>query len=91
MTKKDLVAAIAEKAGLTKKDSEAALNALLETVTESLKKGEAVQLTGFGTFSAKKRAARKGKNPATGKAITIPAVTVPGFKAGKGLKDAVAK
>ena len=91
MTKKDFVAAIAEKSGLTKKDSEAALNAVVETITAALAAGESVQLTGFGTFSTKKRAARKGKNPATGKAISIPAVTVPGFKAGKGLKDAVAK
>ena len=91
MMKKDLVAAIAEKTELTKKDSEAALNAVVDAITEALKKGETVQLTGFGTFSVKERAARSGRNPATGKAITIKAAKVPAFKAGKALKEAVAK
>ncbi|MBQ9468309.1 MAG: HU family DNA-binding protein [Clostridia bacterium] len=91
MMKKDLVAAIAAKTELSKKDSEAALNAAIEAVTAALAKGESVQLTGFGTFSVKERAARAGKNPATGAAITIAASKVPGFKAGKALKDAVAK
>ena len=91
MMKKELVAAIAEKTGLTKKDSEAALGAVVEAITEALKKGETVQLTGFGTFAVKARAARKGLNPQTKKAINIPASKVPGFKAGKALKDAVAK
>ena len=89
--KKDLVAAIADKAGLSKKASEAALNAAVEAITAALAKGETVQLTGFGTFGVKKRAARKGLNPKTKEAITIPASKVPGFKAGKALKDAVAK
>ncbi len=91
MTKKELSTAIAEKTGLTKKDAEAALSAALETITEELAKGNSVQLTGFGTFSAKERAARQGKNPATGAQITIPASVTPGFKAGKCLKDAVSK
>ena len=91
MMKKDLVAAIADKAGLSKKASEAALNAAVEAITAALAKGETVQLTGFGTFGVKKRAARKGLNPKTKETITIPASKVPGFKAGKALKDAVAK
>ncbi len=89
MNKSELTVKIAEKAGLTKKDSEKALNAFLETVTETLKAKDKIQLVGFGTFEAKKRAARKGKNPATGAEIKIPATTVPTFKAGKALKDAI--
>ena len=91
MTKKDLVAAIATETGLTKKDSEAALAATVAAVTKALSKGESVQLTGFGTFSVKKRAARQGKNPKTGEAIKIKASKAPAFKAGKALKEAVAK
>ena len=91
MTKKDLVAAIAKETGLTKKDSEAALGATVAAVTKALSKGESVQLTGFGTFSVKKRAARQGKNPKTGEAIKIKASKAPAFKAGKALKEAVAK
>ena len=91
MTKKDLVAAIAKETGLTKKDSEAALGAAVAAVTKALSKGESVQLTGFGTFSVKKRAARQGKNPKTGEAIKIKASKAPAFKAGKALKEAVAK
>jgi len=89
MNKSDLVAKIAEKADLTKKDAEKALNAFVESVTEGLKKGDKISLVGFGTFETKKRAARKGKNPQTGAVINIPAATVPAFKVGKGLKDAV--
>ena len=91
MMKKELVAAIAEKTGLTKKDSEAALSAALEAITAALAKGETVQLTGFGTFAVKTRAARKGLNPQTKQTIEIAAAKAPGFKAGKALKDAVAK
>jgi DNA-binding protein HU-beta len=90
MTKKDLIAAIAEKAGLSKKDSEAALNAFVATVEEALKEGQAVQLTGFGTFEVRERAERQALNPRTKEPITIPATKVPAFKAGKGLKDIIA-
>lgn len=89
MNKTELVAAIAANAELSKKDSEAAVKAFVEVVTEQLKKGEKVQLVGFGTFEVAKRAARNGKNPQTGKAIKIPASNAPKFKAGKALKDAV--
>ena len=89
MTKGDLVASIAKQAGLTKADSERALNAFLDSVRKELKKGNSVGLVGFGTFSVSKRKARMGRNPQTGKAIKIPAAKVPKFKAGKGLKDAV--
>ncbi len=90
MNKTELVANVAEKAGLTKKDSEKAVNAVLTTVTESLKKGEKVQLVGFGTFEVRDRKARKAKNPQTKEDIMIPATRVPAFKAGKGLKEVVA-
>ena len=89
MNKTELIAEIAAKAELSKKDAEKALNAFVESVTEGLKKGEQVVLVGFGSFETKKRAARKGKNPQTGAIIDIPAATVPSFKVGKGLKDAV--
>ncbi len=89
MNKTELVAAIAEKSGLSKKDSEAALSATVEAVTEALKAGDKVSLVGFGTFETRERAARVGKNPATGESIEIAACTVPAFKAGKALKDAV--
>lgn len=89
MNKTELIAQIADKAELSKKDAEKALNAFIESVTEGLKKGEKVVLVGFGSFETKKRAARKGKNPQTGAIIDIPAATVPSFKVGKGLKDAV--
>ena len=89
MNKTELIAEIAAKAELSKKDAEKALNAFVESVTEGLKKGEKVVLVGFGSFETKKRAARKGKNPQTGAVIDIPAATVPSFKVGKGLKDAV--
>ena len=91
MTKKDFVAAVAEKTGLSKKDAEAALNATLSVIETELAAGGEVQFTGFGTFNVKTRAARQGKNPQTGEAIEIPAGNVPSFKAGKALKDAVAK
>lgn len=89
MNKTELVAAIAEKAELSKKDSEKALKAFTETVSEQLKKGDKIQLVGFGTFEVVDRAARTGKNPQTGKAIKIPASKAPKFKAGKALKDTV--
>jgi len=89
MNKSELIAKIAEKAELTKKDAEKALNAFVDSVTEGLKAGEKIVLVGFGSFETKKRAARKGKNPQTGAIIDIPAATVPTFKVGKALKDAV--
>ena len=89
MNKTELVAAIAAKTELSKKDSEKALKAFMEVVSEQLKKGEKIQLIGFGTFEVAKRAARTGKNPQTGKAIKIAACKAPKFKAGKALKGAV--
>lgn len=89
MNKTELVAAIAEKSELKKAESEKALKALIEVVSEELKKGGKVQLIGFGTFEVAERKARTGKNPQTGKAIKIPASKAPKFKAGKALKDAV--
>jgi len=89
MNKTELIAAIADSAELTKKDAEKALNALVESVEGALKKGDKVQLVGFGSFEVRARAARKGRNPATGKEITIAASKVPVFKAGKALKDAI--
>ena len=89
MNKTELVAAISEKTELTKKDSEKALKALIDVVAEELKKGEKVQLVGFGTFEVSERAARTGKNPQTGAEIKIAACKAPKFKAGNALKDAV--
>ena len=89
MNKAQLVAAMAEKAGLTKKDAEAALVAFEEVVTETLVKGDKIQLVGFGTFETVKHAARTGINPQTKKAIKIAASKAPKFKPGRGLKDAV--
>ena len=89
MNKTELVAAIAEQAGLTKKDSEKVLKAFVEVVTEELKKGEKVQLVGFGTFEVSERPAREGINPQTKEKIEIAASKSPKFKAGKALKDAV--
>ena len=89
MNKSELVAAIAEKAELSKKDSEKALKAFTETVAEQIQKGDKIQLVGFGTFEVADRAARTGKNPQTGKAIKIPASKAPKFKAGKALKETV--
>ncbi len=91
MNKAELVAAVAEKAGLSKKDSEKAVNAAFETITETLVAGEKVQLVGFGAFEVKERGARVGRNPQTKEEITIPASRVASFKVGKALKDAVAK
>jgi len=89
MHKTELINQIAEKADLTKKDSEKALNAFIEIVTEALKAGDEVQLVGFGNFQVKPRAAREGRNPQTGKPLKIAASNVPSFKAGKTLKEAV--
>ena len=91
MNKTELIAAVAEKTVMSKKDSEKAVNALFEAVTEALAKGEKVQLVGFGTFEVKERAAHMGRNPRTKEAMEIPASRVAGFKVGKALKDAVAK
>jgi DNA-binding protein HU-beta len=90
MTKADLITAVAQKAELTKKDADAAISAFIDAITETLKKGEKVQLVGFGSFEVRERAAREGVNPQTQKKIKIPASKVPAFKAGKALKDAVA-
>ncbi len=89
MNKSDLIAAIAAKTGDTKKSAEAAVNAFVDVVTESLVKGDKVQLVGFGSFEVRKRAARKGRNPQTKEEIKIPASKAPVFKAGKALKDLV--
>ncbi len=89
MNKSELVAAMAEKTELSKKDAEKALKALVDVVTEELAKGEKIQLVGFGTFDIAERAAREGRNPQTGAAMKIPASKAPRFKAGKALKDAV--
>ena len=89
MNKADLIDAIAKDTGLTKKDSEKALKAFVDVVTEELKKGEKVQLVGFGTFEVSERAAREGRNPQTGKTMKIEACKAPKFKAGKALKDAI--
>lgn len=91
MNKAEVIDAIAKEAGLTKKDSEAALKAFINTVSASLKKGEPVQLIGFGTFDVGARAARTGRNPLTGETIKIKAAKTPKFKAGKALKDLVNK
>ena len=91
MNKTELIAAMAEEAGLSKKDSEKALKAFVDVVTGELKKGGKVQLVGFGTFEVGKRAARTGRNPQTGEEIKIKASKAPKFKAGKALKDAVNK
>ena len=91
MTKAELIAAIAEKAGMTKKDADAALSATIDTITDTLAKGEKLQLVGFGAFEVRERAAREGINPQSKAKIKIPATKVPAFKAGRALKDAVAK
>ena len=91
MNKTDLIAAVAESAGLSKKDTERVVNAALDAITAALCKGEKVQISGFGTFEVKDREARVGRNPHTKEAIEIPATKVPGFKASKTLKDTVAK
>lgn len=91
MNKTELIAAVAEKANLSKKDADAAITAVVASITEALSKGEKVQVVGFGTYEVKARSARMGRNPQTKKEIEIPATKVPVFKAGKALKDAVAK
>ena len=91
MNKNELSAAIAAKAGLTRKDAEAALCAMSDIIAESLKNGEKVQIVGFGSFEVKKKAAHMGRNPRTGEAMEIAASKNPTFKAGKALKDAVAE
>ncbi len=89
MNKNDLIDAVAERTGLAKSDAARAVEALLGTITETLQRGDQVALAGFGSFSAKVRAARTGRNPRTGEPIAIPASRAPAFKAGKGLKDAL--
>ena len=91
MNKAELIAAIAGKTGDTKKSAEEAVNAFVSVVTDSLKKGDKVQLVGFGSFEVRKRAARKGRNPQTKEEIKIPASKAPVFKAGKALKEVVNK
>jgi len=91
MNKEQLLEVMAEKADITKKQAGQALDAIIDGITTTLKKGGTVALTGFGTFQTSKRAAREGRNPATGEKIKIAAAIVPKFKAGKGLKDAVKK
>ena len=91
MNKTELIAAVAEKAELSKKDAEKAIKAFTEVISDELVKGEKIQLVGFGTFEVAERAARTGKNPQTGKEIKIPASKAPKFKAGKALKDTVNK
>ncbi len=87
MNKAELVSNVAERTDLTKKDAEKAVAAVLDTIGEALTKGDKVQLVGFGTFEVRERAARKGRNPQTGKELDIPATRVPVFKAGKALRD----
>ena len=89
MNKTELVAAMAEQTNLSKKDAEAALKAFIDVVSEELKKGEKIQLVGFGTFEVTERAAREGRNPRTGEMMSIAASKAPKFKAGKALKDIV--
>ncbi len=91
MNKTELIAAVAAKAGLTKKDAERVVNATVDAITESLVKGEKVSVSGFGIFEVKEREARIGRNPRTKEAIQIPATRLPAFKASKALKDTVAK
>ena len=89
MTKAELVTMVAEKADITKKEAEKAISAVVDSITETLAKGEKIQLVGFGTFEVRERAARTGRNPSTKEIIHIPASKSPVFKAGKALKDAV--
>ena len=91
MNKAELINAVAAAAEVSKKDAEAVLTATLDAITDALKEGDKVQLVGFGSFEVKKRAARIGRNPKTKESIEIPASVVPVFKAGKALKDTVAK
>ncbi|MEE1393651.1 MAG: HU family DNA-binding protein [Negativibacillus sp.] len=91
MTKAELINAVAQKTGLSKKDSEKAVVAVIDSISETLAAGEKVALVGFGTFEVKERAAREGINPRTKEKIEIPASKLPSFKAGKGLKEIVSK
>lgn len=91
MNKTELIAAVAAKTGLTKKDAECAINATVEAITDSLVKGDKVQVSGFGIFEVKAREARIGRNPRTKETIQIPATRLPAFKASKTLKDIIAK
>ena len=91
MNKTDIIAAVAEKTGMTKKDAERVINATIETIEGGLVKGDKVQISGFGIFEVKAREARVGRNPRTKETIEIPATRLPAFKAAKALKDAVAK
>ncbi|MBP3502674.1 MAG: HU family DNA-binding protein [Clostridia bacterium] len=89
MNKSDLIAAVAAKTGETKKNAEASINAMIDVIAETLASGDKIQLVGFGSFEVRQRAARKGRNPQTGKEMKIDAKKAPVFKAGKALKDAV--
>lgn len=89
MNKNDLVASVAERAGISKKDSERAVSAMIDVIQEALAKGDKVSLVGFGTFEVRTRGARVGRNPRTRQTITIPPTRVPAFRAGKSLRDAV--
>ena len=92
MNKTELIAAVAEKTDLSKKDADAAVSAAVRgAITDALKAGDKIQLVGFGTFEVRNRAAKQGRNPRTGETMTVPASKVPAFKAGKALKDAVAE
>lgn len=91
MTKNELIAAVAERTGVAKKDAERVVNAAFETIATELVKGEKVQIAGFGIFEVRDREARTGRNPLTGESIQIAATRTPAFKAGKALKDSVAK
>ncbi|HCI60013.1 HU family DNA-binding protein [Ruminococcus sp.] len=91
MKKTELIAAVAEQSGLSKKDAEKALNATIDTIIKAVAEGDKIQLTGFGTFEQRQRNARTGCDPRTGNTIEIPASKVPAFKAGKGFKDIVNK
>ena len=91
MNKTELIAAVAEKTDLSKKDADAAVSAFLGDITDALKAGDKIQLVGFGTFEVRNRAAKQGRNPRTGETMTVPASKVPAFKAGKALNDAVAE
>lgn len=91
MNKTELIAAVSQSAGLTKKDTDRVISAAIDAITAALVQGEKVQISGFGTFEAKEREARVGRNPHTKEEIHIPATRVPGFKASKALKDIVAK
>jgi len=90
LTKQELIDIVSEKSGLTKKETGSVIDIILDSITETMKRGEKVALVGFGTFEPKMRAARQGRNPATGETIQIEARTVPSFKAGRALKDALA-